>query len=404
MLDFGALPPEINSGRMYAGSGSGPLMVSASAWQALASQLESVGCGYAEVIAGLQGEAWSGGASTAMAAAALPYVNWVETAATKAEETAVQARAAAAAYEAAHAATVPPAQVANNRLQYETLVAANLFGHYTAQVAALEAEYTEMWAQDAQAMYGYAASSSAATQLTAFGAPPQTTTVTAQAAQSGAATGAVAGSAASSAQSSLTQMVASTPLGLQSLAAAGTSSSAADSSTLLTLFSDLNTLSSPSNLGAGFARTFFGGGSFLTGAYRSALQAKDLPKIAAEDAARATGGAGQAAAKAGAVTPGSLRNPVLASAGRSASIGGLSAPQSWAQSTPVASAVEEPQWLAEADLHAVPTSIEGAPATSGAGPMVGMNPSSGQGGRSTVNNVLRVPSRGFKMPRPLVGG
>ncbi|PBJ29320.1 PPE domain-containing protein, partial [Mycobacterium avium] len=26
MFDFGALPPEINSGRMYAGPGSGPLM------------------------------------------------------------------------------------------------------------------------------------------------------------------------------------------------------------------------------------------------------------------------------------------------------------------------------------------------------------------------------------------
>ncbi|WP_141249127.1 PPE domain-containing protein, partial [Mycobacterium avium] len=25
-MDFGALPPEVNSGRMYAGPGSGPLM------------------------------------------------------------------------------------------------------------------------------------------------------------------------------------------------------------------------------------------------------------------------------------------------------------------------------------------------------------------------------------------
>ncbi|WP_156622491.1 MULTISPECIES: PPE domain-containing protein, partial [unclassified Mycobacterium] len=25
MFDFGALPPEVNSGRMYAGPGSGPL-------------------------------------------------------------------------------------------------------------------------------------------------------------------------------------------------------------------------------------------------------------------------------------------------------------------------------------------------------------------------------------------
>lgn len=39
MLDFGALPPEINSGRMYAGPGSGPLLAAAAAWDALAAEL-----------------------------------------------------------------------------------------------------------------------------------------------------------------------------------------------------------------------------------------------------------------------------------------------------------------------------------------------------------------------------
>jgi PPE-repeat protein len=32
MLNFGVLPPEINSGRMYAGAGSGPMLAAASAW------------------------------------------------------------------------------------------------------------------------------------------------------------------------------------------------------------------------------------------------------------------------------------------------------------------------------------------------------------------------------------
>ncbi|MCV7394002.1 PPE domain-containing protein, partial [Mycobacterium paraseoulense] len=39
MFDFGALPPEINSGRMYAGPGSGPMMVAAAAWDVLAAEL-----------------------------------------------------------------------------------------------------------------------------------------------------------------------------------------------------------------------------------------------------------------------------------------------------------------------------------------------------------------------------
>jgi PPE-repeat protein len=40
-VDFGALPPEINSGLMYAGAGSGPLVAAAAAWEALASELGS---------------------------------------------------------------------------------------------------------------------------------------------------------------------------------------------------------------------------------------------------------------------------------------------------------------------------------------------------------------------------
>ncbi len=406
MLDFGALPPEINSGRMYVGPGSAPILASASAWQAIASQLESLGRDYSAVISGLQGEGWSGGASDAMATAAGPYVKWAGTTAAKAEQTAGQARSAAAAYEAAFAATVPPALVTANRMQYEELVTANLFGHYTAEIAAIETAYAEMWAQDAQAMYRYASSSSAATALTSFGAPPQTTTVSAESGQSAAVAQAGGVSTASNSQSALSQLVAAVPQQLQGLAAAGSSTSSAstsaDSTAFLSLFSDFNTLSSPSNLAAGFTRTFFGGGSFATGAYRSALQAKDLPKIAAEDAAK---GAGGAAAKASALVPEGIRAPVLASVGRAEPIGGLSAPQSWASATPVASAFEEPQWLSDGDLAAVPAAADttgvGAP---GAGPMMGIGPTPGQWARPSINNVLRVPSRGFKMPRPSLGG
>ncbi|KAA8939219.1 PPE domain-containing protein, partial [Mycobacterium sp.] len=31
-MDFAALPPEVNSARMYAGAGAGPLMAAATAW------------------------------------------------------------------------------------------------------------------------------------------------------------------------------------------------------------------------------------------------------------------------------------------------------------------------------------------------------------------------------------
>ena len=252
MLDFGALPPEVNSDRLYAGPGSGPIMAAASAWQAMAGQLESIVRGYTAAISGLQGETWSGNASSAMANAAAPYIDWIATAATKAEETAGQARAAAAAYEAAFAAMVPPALVTANRAQYTALVAANIFGQYTAQIAAIEAAYADMWAQDAQAMYSYALASSTATTLTPFSEPPQTTTATGQSAQAAAVTQAAGSSSATTAQSTLSQILAGVPKQLQSLAATGSTSAAVDpSASLLTAFSNFNTLAGPENLSRG---------------------------------------------------------------------------------------------------------------------------------------------------------
>jgi len=59
--------------------------------------------------------------------------------------------------------TVPPPLIAVNRTQLMTLVATNFFGQNTAAIAATELEYAEMWAQDALAMYGYAANAAAAT-------------------------------------------------------------------------------------------------------------------------------------------------------------------------------------------------------------------------------------------------
>ena len=117
MLDFGALPPEVNSARMYAGSGSGSLMTAASAWNALAAELNSAALSYDKIITALSSEEWMGPASAAMAQAVQPYVTWMTTTAAQAEQAATQAQAAAAAYETALAATVPPPLVAANRAQ-----------------------------------------------------------------------------------------------------------------------------------------------------------------------------------------------------------------------------------------------------------------------------------------------
>jgi PPE-repeat protein len=174
-MDFGLLPPEVNSALMYAGPGSGPLLAAAASWDAVAAQLESTASGYAAEVSGLTGQLWLGPSSLQMAAAAAPYVAWLHTSASAAAHTAAQAYAAAAAYEAAFAMTVPPPVIAANRAQLMALIATNFFGQNTAAIAATEAHYMEMWVQDATAMYSYAADSELASTLSPYNEPPQTT-------------------------------------------------------------------------------------------------------------------------------------------------------------------------------------------------------------------------------------
>ncbi|WP_141769458.1 PPE domain-containing protein, partial [Mycobacterium tuberculosis] len=91
----------------------------------------------------------------------------------QAEQAATQARAAAAAFEAAFAATVPPPLIAANRASLMQLISTNVFGQNTSAIAAAEAQYGEMWAQDSAAMYAYAGSSASASAVTPFSTPPQ---------------------------------------------------------------------------------------------------------------------------------------------------------------------------------------------------------------------------------------
>src|ERR1700743_2288109 len=174
-MDFAMLPPEINSGRLYSGPGSGPMLAAADAWDTMAAELYSASSSYQSVVSGLTAGSWLGPSSLTMAAAAAAYATWLSSTAAQAQETAGQATAAAAAYETAFAATVPPEVVAANRSLLMSLIATNLLGQNTSAIAATEAEYGEMWAQDAAAMYGYAGSAASATQVTPFTSPQQTT-------------------------------------------------------------------------------------------------------------------------------------------------------------------------------------------------------------------------------------
>ena len=171
-FDFGALPPEITSAKIYSGPGSASMTAAASAWSGLAAELNSAAVGYDSVVTALASEEWMGPASAAMAAAAQPYVAWTSTTATLAEEAATRARAAAAAYEQVLASVVPPPMIAINRTELAQALQTNLFGQNNGVIAQLEAQYAQFWAQNSAAMYSYAGQAAAATNVNPFTSAP----------------------------------------------------------------------------------------------------------------------------------------------------------------------------------------------------------------------------------------
>jgi PPE-repeat protein len=287
---------------------------------------------------------------------------WMRGTAIQAEQTATQARAAAAAYETAFAATVPPPVIVANRALLMSLIATNIFGQNTTAIAATEAHYAEMWAQDAAAMYGYAGSSSAASQLTPFRPPPQTTNP-----------GGAAGQTAAVAQASGTQAQA-----LQSLAApvsAAASAAPADPpftpaeilQTLLTSFFNgtigpLSPVKLYDPLGAFYD---LGAQSFLAPfsnynmqmAYGDALGGVGAP---------ASGGVGPGTVgglgpgTVGGLGPGirvagSAAGAVSADMGRAGLVGSVSVPQSWASAAPAIRSVAAV--FPQASFGAVPAAV-----------------------------------------------
>jgi PPE-repeat protein len=332
-MDFGLLPPEINSGRLYAGPGSGPMLIAAAAWDSLADELSTTASGYQSVLSGLVAE-WRGPSSAAMAAASTPYTAWMSATAAQAEQTADRARAAAAAYETAFAATVPPPVIAANRAQLMVLITTNFFGQNTPAIMATEANYAEMWAQDAAAMYEYAGFSSTATHLTPFSAPPPTTNPDETAGQAAAMIQATGTGVGTHAQ------------GLHGLAspaaAASTATTATDSPSLSTLSAIDSFVTGP------FSPTSL----FKLPAVSELLGAQGylLPQAATNLLHAASKGAALPAAVNALDSGTTVVNPidvggVSADIGRGGLVGGMSVPRAWVPSAPAIQAVaaEVPQ-------------------------------------------------------------
>jgi len=360
-MDYAAVPPEINSGRMYAGPGAGPLVAAAAAWDGLAAELNIAAASYRSTVTELTGGPWAGPSSTTMAAAASPYMSWMSGTAARAEQTASQLKSAIAAYEAAFTATVPPPEIEVNRALLAALAATNLLGQNTPAIMATEAQYAEMWAQDAAAMYGYAAASSVAAKLTPFNPPPQATNSAGTTTQAAAVNQAVASATGSSAQTELSQVISSVPVMLHGLSSAASYNPFTFLHELLTtdLGNALNTLSL--NFGnftltiSGFLFTASGITPLLGGLY-GLLVPGALAATAADVAPDVGLGAlvgSYDSATGGALPAGMGGAAASAGLGKAATVGNLSVPQSWA-SAPGVQLAASASPLATAGLNGLP--------------------------------------------------
>jgi PPE-repeat protein len=392
-MDFAVLPPEINSGLMYTGPGSAPMTAAAASWDNLAIEMYSAASNYGSVVSSLTSGSWRGPASASMAAAAAPYVSWMSATAAQAEQAAGQAKSAASAYETAFGLTVPPPVITANRTLLASLISTNILGQNTPAIAATEAHYAEMWAQDAAAMYGYAGSSAAASTLTPFADPPVTTTTTGAAAQ--AAT--VAQVTGTGTQSTLSQLVTALPAALQGLTSPATSTSSGSGSGLMNVLNFLtgngsetglsaifNDLFSSNGLGLNSSiwNTIFSSGFYMPGNWIGTLS--EIPGLlgagtAADGAAAAAGDAAGAAAGAAAdglggvavAAPtgglGGVGGAVSAALGRSTAIGALAVPPSWDAIAPTTSPIAPLLGGAPISAPAAVPGMPGMPAASAAG-------------------------------------
>lgn len=59
-MDFGLLPPEVNSSRMYSGPGPESMLAAAAAWDGVAAELTSAAVSYGSVVSTLIVEPWMG--------------------------------------------------------------------------------------------------------------------------------------------------------------------------------------------------------------------------------------------------------------------------------------------------------------------------------------------------------
>jgi PPE-repeat protein len=208
-MEFTTVPPEITSALVHSGPGAESLMAAAAAWQQLAITLEDSAESYDAALSSLD-SSWLGPSSATMLQAVEPYVTWLRATAQQTQQVAASAQTAAAAFSSVQAAVVPTSVVAANRTRLAQLLATNGFGRNLPAIAATEAAYQTMWANNSAAMNRYQATSAQASTLPQFSSPTSATNPNGLSTQAGASPAASSGtSAATSGTSAVTSAATS---------------------------------------------------------------------------------------------------------------------------------------------------------------------------------------------------
>ena len=162
VFDFAAMPPEINSARMYTGPGSGPMMAAAAAWNSTAGESEHdrgrLAVGDRRV--GRRRVARAVVAGNGRSRPALPRMDG-----NHGRRTRAGGQPSHGVGGRLRGGVRPDGATAGDRGEPDSarrLGRHQLLGQNTPAIMATEALYGEMWAQDAAAMYGYAGSSASA--------------------------------------------------------------------------------------------------------------------------------------------------------------------------------------------------------------------------------------------------
>ncbi|HZU49544.1 MAG TPA: PPE domain-containing protein, partial [Mycobacterium sp.] len=251
--------------------------------------------------------------------------------------------ASAAAYETAFAATVPPPVIAANRAQHSMLVATNILGQNTPAIAANEAQYLVMWAQDASALYAYAAKSAAAAQLQPVTPPADNTNPGGAGLQAAAVTNAVNSNATASGLNGVLSSLTSTQGALANPLAA-----AADAPTGTSVWQGLNDLLNTGIVfnsinSADVTASWFTMMTISAMATLGHFVANAPAGVTVGDVTPLGAGLG-GGILAGATAPaggGFGAAPVAAGMGQASLVGKLSVPASWSAGTPETSAAAE---------------------------------------------------------------